>query len=435
MIKKAVLLVAVFMMLFAFGVTMSSANEVGGMISATNVNSFPAGLVSSVNPGGLGDLLIYPYYNVRSNHLNLFNIINTDTVNGAKVRVVFRAAEDSREILDFSVCLSRGDVWTAYLIDDGNGGRIASLDTDTITAPAIPAAGQPFKPGGAVTYEDTKEGYFEVLPIAMIPGYDHNVAAANLVIADASECASWNSASDPVAHDPVGNVLMGNNTIIDLGSLEAFSSNATAIADANIVSVTDPGPGSELTLANTMFGGCDDADWILMKSAVITPFDLMAVIGGETEVILTFPTRRACHGGALTSMLFDGDQDAASGIQYCTTIGVEIWNDKEQSENVLAFSPKSDLCLPYEINVLKIGSGSNIWDSTVDFLIDSQGYDLGWLTVDLTGINHTVDYAGLGTHSADGLPVIAKTTQTFAKKASYMVDTAYKTMVNGLVFP
>ena len=128
MYKKVIL--AVFMaMLIVFGAGTTYANQVDGMASGTGP-TLATGIQASVNPGALGDSLIYGYYNVRGN-LNLFNIINTSPTDGAKVRVVFRNAKNSKEVLDFSVCLSKGDVWTAYLVDDGTQGRLYAYDTDT----------------------------------------------------------------------------------------------------------------------------------------------------------------------------------------------------------------------------------------------------------------------------------------------------------------
>ena len=173
MIKK-IALVSVAIMLLVFSASMSHANIIDGMVSGADIPASAAATIqSSINPGGLGDSLLYGYYNVRGN-LNLFNIVNTDTVNGQRVRVIFRNAKNSKECLDFTVCLSRGDVWTAYLLDNGSTATIFAFDTDTVTAPTMPANGQAFKSGTypdgyVVTADDCREGYFEVVGIAADP--------------------------------------------------------------------------------------------------------------------------------------------------------------------------------------------------------------------------------------------------------------------------
>ncbi len=389
-----------------------------------------------VNPGGVGDSLLYGYYNVRGN-LNLINIVNTTQYDGQKVRVIFRNAKNSRECLDFSVCLSRGDVWTAYLIDNGTTAAICTYDTDTLTAPIIPSACQSFKYDGAggitgVKADDCREGYIEVIGLSAIPGYDKNVT--NPLIETEADCRDWSSDYD------VGNVLMGNNTIFELATLATYSANAVAIADTADSPVTLTS-GIEKTIPEAMASNsnltaataCGYADWMLMKSNVISPYDLIAAIGGETEVIITFPTRLACHNTSLSTDMFEGDKDTStSGIQYCTTIGITVWDDKEHRLDVTDFSPAKGLCLPYEVNVIKIG-GSQIWNSTVASVVSVGSFDLGWINIDLAAgvASHAVNEADLDpnyTYILTGLPAVAYTTQSFlGGQASYMVPAAYLT--------
>jgi hypothetical protein len=425
MIKKTVLILTA-VMLVMFGASISFANQTGGMASSTGPALPAAGLFGSINPDALGDGLYYGYYNVRGN-LDLFNIVNTDTSHGQKVRVIFRAAKDSKELLDFTVCLSKGDVWTAYLLDDGTHARIFEADFNTITAPAIPAAGQQFKVPTGLTADDTREGYFEVVGLSQIDNYDSNVSSP--VIENELECASWNGPND------VPNVLMGNNAIFENATLAQYSYNATAVADLSGTAIIDPGPGSFLSIATSAFA-CDDIDWILGKSMVISPYDILASIGGETEIIMTFPTRLDCHNTGVSTDLFDGDQDLATpGIQYCTEIGIQVWDDDENDLSILDFSPATGLCLPYEVNVLKIG-GSSIFSSTVSSSISVGGFELGWLSVALNQPNHDMVFP-ITLERQFGLPVIAYTAQSFLSGvASYLVPTAHRTDIRPpLVIP
>ena len=75
-----------------------------------------------VNPNGLGQVLIYPYYTVRNGYNvagvsaapfnTLLSIVNTTTSTKA-VKVRFREGKASKEVLDFNVFLSPYDMWTA----------------------------------------------------------------------------------------------------------------------------------------------------------------------------------------------------------------------------------------------------------------------------------------------------------------------------------
>jgi hypothetical protein len=399
-----------------------------------------------VNPGGLGDMLLYGYYNVRGN-LNLFNIVNTSTTDGEKVRVIFRNAKDSRECLDFSICLSRGDVWTAFLIDNGTTAAVCPVDTDTITSPVIPASCQSFKfQGGGgltgVTADDCREGYFEVVGMTAIQGFDHTTCpdGTACIVKNDGECSSFNSGS--MYSGDVANVLSGNNGIADLSTLATYEYNATAVADGRYNPIDLPS-GRELSIPFAMEQGCNEADFIFTKSEIISPYDLVSSIGGETEMVVTFPTKRECHLDTDDTNFADQECDAmfnSSGTgsgTCCVPIGVSVWDDQENEFTVSQFSPAETLCLPYETNVIRLG-GSNIWSSTVASILSAGSFQLGWVNVDLydslsahSSISDSIDpaYAWFGDYDIiiGGLPAVAYTSQSFlGGAASYMAPVNYR---------
>jgi hypothetical protein len=431
MSKKAVIiLLTVTVMAFGF---VSNAMAIDGLARAFQV---------VVNPGGLGDSLIYPYYNVRGN-INAFNIINTDTSDGAKVRVVFRAGKNSEEVLDFSVCLSRTDVWTAYLIDSGNTAAICPFDTDTVTAPDIPAGCQAFKipTGSSLTNDDLREGYFEVLGLSTLPGYDKNIntgvvfATNGNYIKTAADCANYHSAAilEPLA-GPVPNVLFGNNTIVNLTSLGTYSQNAAALGFSSESAVPDPGPGSELTIAQLGIAGCPDLEIALAKTNLISPYDIVTDLGGETSLIVTFPSRRACHlQDPVVAPVppfagtdpFNCTFNLPSGecTTYATPVDTVVYDDKENAQNILDFSPAGASALPYEVNVINLGT-SSVWNSTLaqSFTV-SIGDGLGWVNLGFTSVD-----------APFGLPVLGYTTQNFlADAATYMTPMAYQDGIAPLI--
>jgi hypothetical protein len=437
MIKKAVLMVLVGV-LIVFSASISFANQTDGMVSGTALVGLPIGIQASINPGGLGDSLLYGYYNVRG-AADLFNVVNTSNSQGVKARVVFRNAKNSVECLDFSICLSEGDVWTGLLLDNGTTAALCSLDTDTITDPAIPANCQAFKYSGAggisgVTADDCREGYFEIIGMTGIPGYDKADRASTGGLNTSAECGSFTSTSD------VLNTLMGNNTIIALDLSNTMSYSATAVADTSFIPVPLPA-GSELSIPNAMSAGrdaitaCDEADYIFTKSALGSPYDVITG-WGDTDIIVTFPTRKACHETAVFADLFEGDKVSATAtaIDYCTTIGFNFWDDKENLDVApgdFSPSPQTRPCLPFEVNVIRLGNA--VWDSSV-VLTQPAPFDLGWTRIDLVSENdaqipthvHSTTYGG---NTAFGLPAVAYTTQSFTFAPGYMLPTAYDTVV------
>ena len=126
--------------------------------------------------GNIGHYLFTPYYSVQGNMNTLLNITNTDMVNGKAVKVRFRGAANSDDVLDFTVFLSPGDVWTASLTQGADGrAQITSPDSSCTLPPQSDWPGH-FSSQRLASYlsadakdAHTREGYVEVLNMADIP--------------------------------------------------------------------------------------------------------------------------------------------------------------------------------------------------------------------------------------------------------------------------
>lgn len=118
--------------------TAISAALVGvvGMASVAGAQTAPAEPTGvKINPDGVGEVLIYPYYTARNGNNTLISVVNTsDQYVIAKVR--FLEALNSREVLDFNLYLSPYDVWAAAVIDNDGIPAIEYNDT-TCTAPDL----------------------------------------------------------------------------------------------------------------------------------------------------------------------------------------------------------------------------------------------------------------------------------------------------------
>jgi len=119
-----------------------------------------AGLVNvsnavNLNPDGVGQVLIYPYYTIENNLVTAISVVNTtNEVKAVKVR--FLEGRNSQEVLDFNLYMSPFDVWTGSVIPAGDGtaaGRLVTRDT-SCTVPLIRFPGDGYdavEPRGAVT--------------------------------------------------------------------------------------------------------------------------------------------------------------------------------------------------------------------------------------------------------------------------------------------
>lgn len=135
----------------------------------------------NLNPDGLGQVLIYPYYTTNDGNQTLLSVVNT-TEAAKAVKVRFKEAYNSREVLDFNLYLSPYDVWTAALYDDGGTPTMVTADT-SCTVPYIYGMGgtQEFLPyaytgdnadNGPETIERASEGYFEMIEMGQMTGED-----------------------------------------------------------------------------------------------------------------------------------------------------------------------------------------------------------------------------------------------------------------------
>jgi hypothetical protein len=81
-----------------------------------------------MNPDGLGQVLIYPYYTANGGNQTILSVVNT-TDNAKAVKVRFLEGFDSREVLDFNLYLSAWDVWAA---------AIAQMQPDEASIATVP---------------------------------------------------------------------------------------------------------------------------------------------------------------------------------------------------------------------------------------------------------------------------------------------------------
>src|SRR4029078_12287723 len=100
-----------------------------------------AGAVN-LNPDGLGQVLIFPYYPVRGGHGTVLSAVNPHD-EGKAVKVRFLEGYNSREVLDFNLYLSPFDVWVAQVYYTGTGARVATADNSC----TVPAFTQTLAPG------------------------------------------------------------------------------------------------------------------------------------------------------------------------------------------------------------------------------------------------------------------------------------------------
>jgi hypothetical protein len=251
--RKNLLAKSIATMIAGFGVVGAHA-----MQSLATPPTAPANVLAATtlefNENGIGHSLLVPYYTVQGSEFTLFNIQNTDMLNGKAVKVRFRGAENSDDVYDITVLLSPGDWWGAAITRTGGAPGVAQLTTadNSCTLPQGTAAiNRAFVTsrltGSGQTAASTLEGYVEVFNMADIPpvlvgggvnpvftAIKHSAAGVPPGCTSVAVNNLFNDPADSLAAQAAGlgaptTGLMGSWSIVNGPLGTAYSGAATAV--------------------------------------------------------------------------------------------------------------------------------------------------------------------------------------------------------------
>lgn len=432
MLKKGFMTIMLAAVLI-FAASMAHASIIDGMDATQDAFATVTDLY--VNPGGLGDALIFGYYNVKGGNLNFLRIVNTSTNTGIGGKIRFREGKDSNEVLDFFVCLSAGDQWSAWIVDGGLGqpAVLFYYDNDTPTYPDPQRndnaadnmlATEPFIAGipASVTRQDTKEGYFEFIANVAWP----DTPGTGKTVKKPSECRAKVIDLSGQGLGDAPNTLLGNLYIFNLANgAGTYAYNATALA--NFLNGTKAG-----SIATDSTPRLSDAtetlnavNFVLTKAVEYATYDLE--FNGATTIINTFPTKKLTNG-------LPFDVDGEGKMKRCQTVNLKIWNDKEESptttEGVSPRPAEEQFQKCNEVSLVVVGTGQSpvLQSDLVDITMPNAGFTLGWISEDfITGFPTRVTCTG-GVCQR-GLPVISYELQGFIDGYfTHMLPLRYETV-------
>jgi hypothetical protein len=283
----------------------------------------------SLNPEGRGQALIYPYYTARATTLNPFNtyitVVNHDT-RAKAIRVRFREGRMGREVANFNLFLSAGDMWAAAVVPTLFGAKLVTQDRSCTSPPLFPLDVNPSPAqvgelefnAGAYSGSNVdglgegpdreREGYVEMIEMATLTG--DSAAAVTHAASGVPNCFVASSpAFAPSVGPPTGN-LSGTGTLINVASGLDFTFNAEALdalATAPFYRVaSDPYPdfdAAEVTpVSHVTWQGnqyrlvwaraVDAVSSVLMRFQVFNEIIRDPATQSATDWVLTFPTRR-----------------------------------------------------------------------------------------------------------------------------------------------
>lgn len=159
---------------------LSIATMVGGLGLSGAAMAAPA--TFDVNESGAGIIQIVPYFTAQDGNATVLHVVNTDTDNAKAVKVRFRGASNSDDLLDFQVFLSPGDAWTGLasanaegrlqlVTNDSSCTLPASVRTDGVTLAPLDRLSNRLWDTAEKKHAQTREGYIEILEMATIPAH------------------------------------------------------------------------------------------------------------------------------------------------------------------------------------------------------------------------------------------------------------------------
>lgn len=361
-----------------------------------------AGLVGvagavNLNPDGLGQVLLYPYYTVNGGNSTHIAVVNTtDRVKAVKVR--FLESVNSAEVLDFNLYLSPYDVWGAEIQADGTSGASLHINDTSCTVPKI-SNGTPF-----VDYEfayntpdvlaglglaRTRQGHVEIIEMGNVTGAlaaaaTHNSGGtpANCnALVSAWDGGAWFADPNASIETPNGG-LFGSAVIVSGEWGRTLSYNADAIDGFFTV------PGANLhfppgdvnpTLAQADNGGVatarifsngalyqidytatrvDAVSAVLTSRYIYNEFFISPALAASSEWVVTFPTKRQhIHTGSASYPLPFTAPLTRSGS--CHAYDIRYWDREERTTTTRLIPspppPVSGFGLCYEANVVAFG--------------------------------------------------------------------------------
>lgn len=330
---------------------LSIAAMVGGLGFAGAANA-----ALSVNESGAGHILVVPYYTAQNGNMSVFHVTNTDQTNGKAVKVRFRGASNSDDVLDFQVFMSPGDVWTAAITKGADGKAQLVTADNSCTLPKItPGTPVPFVTDrlskstwtAEQKAEQTLEGYVEILTMADIPAtasgtnglfkaikHVNGEAPCTTAVLNSTLAVTpgtgphtltvggtANATPDLVAPNATGS-LLGQWYVMNVAQTTTFSGVTPAIvastAPLNVFSPQKTGAAALLTADPLMVSGLIPAQHYdvpdlstpyeasattaelqaaalttaLEKTAVINQYATDAGISAKTDWLFSMPTRR-----------------------------------------------------------------------------------------------------------------------------------------------
>ena len=430
----------------------------------------------NVTPDGLGNALLYSLYTTEAGKQTAINVTNT-TGDYKAVKVRFLEGLNSKEVLDFNLYLSPYDQWGATVVQNPEtGGAMLQPIADTsCTAPDMNSAFvdsegssiRDFKDYAYKAYPDatpkllgdggrqditrTRVGHVEIIEMGVVDPalgaatieHNENGVPANC---DALR-ARWAEPNGVWFSNPLDSIggatggLYGTASIIDPLTANVITYDAVAIDNFygelplpyhTATGSLEPNLNDADKLATFPDGqeiefdrGVDAVSAVLMKSTIQNDYLVGEALKGETNWVVTFPTKNLYVNQPVAVAPFTSTWGGLTGAPEELTYN--FW-DNEEREAIADPVDLPDLMpsplppnwvqeipgtfLRWETNIIKF-DGKDVLASEYENLNlpitelsaanRDSGFNQGWVQFDFSG-HEMYGFGGEG--RVEGLPVI-----------------------------
>lgn len=403
-----------------------------------------------LNPRGMGQVLLYPYYTVNAHQNTLISVVNA-TGTGKVVGVRFREGYNGRDVLDFNVYLSQYDVWTAAVFDlsdagvDSDGAGILSSDNSCIGGSTngkleqnrLPdgTAYVPFRDadyagdnadGGPTGIERTREGHFEMIAMGDIVPQSALYQAVTHVNGLPPNCPQAQQLAAQTGNlQPPTSGLYGTASVVNVGNgtyftyaadaLEGFTSTVFPVSAGGtgptLADVNDAGAPNTVTAQVNSNGASvaavypasqaiDAVSAVLDAATLFNQWEAHADGSVGSDWVVAFPTKQfyvdPLHNGgnADATPPFDYGFNQLAGLpgKACASAGFNLFNREKSVTDVFfcGFSscpPPLLNTLCYETNVIAF-AGPSILGSNLVRTVPTVGSTAGSLGLSFTDVAH-----------------------------------------------
>lgn len=376
-----------------------------------------------INPLGLGQVLLYPYYTTRIASGGLFNTgfsVSNTTAAAKALKIRIMEARNGRAALTFNLYLGAYDTWQGMIVPTDQGAALISSDA-SCTAPRLPSAGVQFTnaayigDGESSSLDRAREGSIEIIEMGTLP--------ADSV----SNCSVLTDARIRANLLPGTGGVSGTATLINVDTgltfaysptvLDNFNRNATLFTTAggaqpNLGSVSPKrsvfiDQDGRFVSSSWTQNGARDSDPVtalLMVEQLLNEFTVDANDGSQTAWVMNFPTKHLYVTGSAAARPFANTPFRAGGA--CQEVASDIMANREgvlaPLETPIALPP---LC--WQTGVINFGKENeepNLLGSTLSTTVNLlSDFTSGWLTLQFPNSRPMTDDSG---RQYFGLPAI-----------------------------